>query len=208
MSAIFHLNKCICIYIFQLSMLQANCNLSGCIEKTKVPLREALAFENTHTKLINSQRCCSNYQNVKCQESTLSCSFDRTKSRNIERTCPFAKITLESYNFQFFSRVALVLHCRDRVNSLYVTKMSEVSNSLFWTEWIKAESSAMDNCLWEDPSHDAYRLPRSISLGRGICYNFTIEVFLEHSDFAGAFVYVCLLQPLTPEQAIWPKDTP
>lgn len=150
-----------------------------------IPLKEALNLENTFIKLTDSQRCCSTYNRESCQNRATSCVSNQCNARRLERNCPFAKIRLRSYDFQFFSRKSLILHCRDRLSPGSVTRIDELHRSLFRTEAVAADSKALDNCLWEDPSHDSHRLPRSVSLGRGVCYNFIIDVFLDHSDFSG-----------------------
>ena len=149
-------------------------------------MSDALLRENTYLKIINQYRLCTQSCRGDCEKLTLlSCQTDQSKTRKLERTCPFAKIKVKSSYFQFFSRIALTLHCRDKLNSKFATKLDEVGTNLFWKEKITANSTALDNCLWEDSSHEGHRLPASISLGRGICYEFLIQIFLDHRESTG-----------------------
>ncbi|XP_065059516.1 cation channel sperm-associated protein subunit gamma 1-like isoform X2 [Rhopilema esculentum] len=176
--------------LYQLVSTKDNCNTSACLKKLRVPVRDSLLRENTYLKIINRYRFCTQSCRGDCEKLTLlSCQIDHSKTRKIERTCPFAKIKLKSSNFQFFSRISLTLHCRDKLNSKFATKLDEVGTSLFWKEKITANSTALDNCLWEDSSHEGHRLPASISLGRGICYEFFIQIFLDHRDTTGLYFH-------------------
>ena len=165
--------------------MKTNCSLPTCIKKTRVLLRETIVIENANTKLINSHRCCSTFHREGCKENLLSCIFHPVQRKNIEQTCPFAKIRLQTYNYRRYSRTELILQRRNKWNSSYVSKLSEVKNIVFSKQAIGAKGKALNNFWWEDPSHDSDKLPRTISLERGTCYNFTIFAYLDHSDTAG-----------------------
>lgn len=115
----------------------------------------------------------------------MSCTSGKLEKKKLERRCPFAKVQLQTFDSQHFSRVASVQHCRDRISSHYVTKMNDVNRSLFRSEKIRVGSNASYDCLWGMPFLGIQQLPRALSLGRGACYDFTIEVFLNHGNLAG-----------------------
>ena len=172
-------------FMLQLSRPRLNCSLSNCLKRTRISLKETLALENVHVNLINSQRCCSNAHIEKCQETVLSCSSSPAQQNYLEQACPFDAIRLQSASFLYVSRISLSVHCNVKLISNYVTALNNINTIAFKREDITADSRVLHRCIWEDLSHYSYVFPRSISLDRGSCFNFSIFVYLNHSSPLG-----------------------